>query len=135
MMTFDSATRDICSVKRQITSTPLQALVMMNDPQIVEAARMLAYRSIEEADESAEDRISFMFELATSRQPDKEEVSLIKTLFDIELDRYIKQPENAGKFLSVGNFAMKPILEVSEFAAYASVASAILNLDETITRG
>ena len=135
MMTFDSATRNICSVKRQITSTPLQALVMMNDPQIVEAARMLAYRSIEEADESAEDRISFMFELATSRQPDKEEVSLIKTLFDIELDRYIKQPENAGKFLSVGNFAMKPILEVSEFAAYASVASAILNLDETITRG
>ncbi len=135
MMTFDSATRDICSVKRQNTSTPLQALVMMNDPQIVEAARMLAYRSIEEAEASAEDRISFMFELATSRQPDEEEVSFIKTLFDQEYDRYTNQPEEAGQFLSVGHFVMKPILEASEFAAYASVASAILNLDETITRG
>ena len=135
MMTFDSATRDLCSVKRQNTSTPLQALVMMNDPQIVEASRMLAYRSIEEAESSAEGRIAFMFELATSRKPEKEEVEIIKSLFDQERDRYESSPADADQFLSVGNFAMEPILKPTEFAAYASIASAILNLDETITRG
>ena len=135
MMTFDSASRDLCSVKRQNTSTPLQALVMMNDPQIVEASRMLAYRSIEDIDSSPEKRISHMFELATSRVPLQEEVDVIMSLYQDELKRFKENPDDAEDFLNVGNFQMTKLIESTEFAAYAAAASAIMNLDETITRG
>ncbi len=135
MMTFDSASRDLCSVKRQNTSTPLQALVMMNDPQIVEASRMLAYRSIEDIESSPAERISHMFELATSRAPLQEEVDVILSLYQDELKRFEANPADAEDFLKVGNFQMTKLIESPEFAAYAAVASAIMNLDETITRG
>ena len=76
MMTFDAASRDICSVKRQSTSTPLQALVMLNDPQIVEASRVLAYQTIAQK-ETVKDRIAMMFRLATSRNITEERVGTI----------------------------------------------------------
>ncbi len=141
MMTFDAASRDLCTVKRQNTSTPLQALVLLNDPQIVEAARMLAYRSLEERsgkekDNEVSDHISYMFHMATSRKPNDGEVASLKQYFDEELERYNETPEDAERFLSVGNYQMKPDEEnAPRLAAFASVASAIINLDETITRG
>ncbi len=136
MMTFDAASRDLCTVKRQNTSTPLQALVLLNDPQIVEAARMLAARSIDKMGNSTEDRISYMFQLATSRTPNQEEVGVLRSYYDEELERYTNNEKAAEEYLSIGNFTIDRIdVDTSVFAAYASVASAIMNLDETITRG
>lgn len=135
MMTFDAASRDLCTVKRQNTSTPLQALILMNDPQIIEAARMLAYRSIEEVKEEVRERITFMFYLATSRAPELEEVNLLLEYYDAELRRFNESPQEAQKFISEGTFQLEKIVEAPVLAAHTSVASAILNLDETITRG
>ncbi len=134
MMTFDAASRDFCMVQRETTSTPLQALIMLNDPQIVEAARVLAYRAIDGL-ERPKDRISMMFELATSRKPTEEELSDLKTYFEEEWERFKTNPKEAESFLSVGAFEQKELLETPELAAYAIVANAIFNLDETITRG
>lgn len=135
MMTFDAASRDLCTVKRQNTSTPLQALVLLNDPQIVEASRMLAYKIIDENEDAVEERIANMFYLATSRRPDASEIDYLKSYFNEELNRFSENPKDAEAFLRVGNFQMEQIAEKPEMAAYASVASTIMNLDETITRG
>ena len=73
MLTFDAAERTVCVVKRQQTSTPLQALVLLNDPQFVEASHKLAERMLKEGGDELEDKISLGFRLATSRYPDKKE--------------------------------------------------------------
>ncbi len=136
MMTFDAASRDLCTVKRQNTSTPLQALVLLNDPQIVEAARMLAARSIDKIENSVEGRIQYMFHLATSRAPNESETQVLRSYYDEELERYANNLEAAEEYLSIGNYSVdQSDIDTSTFAAYASVASAIMNLDETITRG
>ncbi len=134
MMTFDAVSRDFCMVKRETTSTPLQALIMLNDPQIVEAARVLSYRAIEEKSD-LEKRIAFMFELATSRTPEAEELEKLMVYFKEELNRFSKNEKEAEAFLNIGEFEQKDLLEKPEMAAYAVVANAIFNLDETITRG
>ncbi len=134
MMTFDAVSRDFCMVKRETTSTPLQALIMLNDPQIVEAARVLSYRAIEEKSD-LEKRIAFMFELATSRTPEAEELEKLMVYFKEELNRFSKNEKEVEAFLNIGEFEQKDLLEKPEMAAYAVVANAIFNLDETITRG
>ena len=134
MMTFDAVSRDFCMVKRETTSTPLQALIMLNDPQIVEAARVLSYRAIAEHN-NLDDRIAFMFHLATSRAPEKVELEQLADYFAKELKRFSSDESAAEAFLKVGNFEQRALLETAEMAAYALVANAIFNLDETITKG
>jgi hypothetical protein len=134
MMTFDAASRDICSVKRQSTSTPLQALVMLNDPQIVEASRVLAYRTIE-TQTTAEDRIAMMFRLATSRSITTEELKELTLYFEEEKSRFEASPADAEALLEVGQYPQKALAPAPEMAAYTIVANTIFNLDETITRG
>ena len=135
MMTFDAASRDQCTVKRQNTSTPLQALVMLNDPQIVEASRMLAYRSVDDIDDGLDERIEYMFQLATSRIPNKDEVKALKDFYYEEEERFLNDTDSAEKYLKVGNFQMEEIIEPHRLAALSAVGSAIMNLDESITRG
>jgi len=134
MMTFDAASRDICAVKRPTTSTPLQALVMLNDPQIVEASRVLAYRAIDQKT-SLEDRIKMIFRLATSREIESDELEHLTNYFEEEKNRFSNQQEEANQLLSVGNYPQKDLLTKPEMAAYTIVANIVLNLDETITRG
>ncbi|MCG8326077.1 MAG: PSD1 and planctomycete cytochrome C domain-containing protein [Chitinophagales bacterium] len=134
MMTFDATSRDICAVKRQTTSTPLQALVMLNDPQIVEASRVLAYRTIEQQ-QAVEDRIAMMFRLATSRNITEDELENLVSYFEEEKSRFESTPADALALLEVGKYPQKELISVPEMAAYTIVANAIFNLDETITRG
>ncbi len=135
MITFDAASRDNCTVKRQRTSTPLQALVLMNDPQIIEAARVIAYRSIEEAKPDLDARIDFIFRLATSRFPAEDEQTALREYFEEELSRFQKDEDSAKALLSNGVYPQKELLGVSEMAAYTLLASTIFNLDEAITKG
>ncbi len=134
MMTFDAASRDYCIVKRQSTSTPLQALVLLNDPQIIEASRVLAYRAIENKNE-IKDRVAFMFRLATSRKIQEDELNKLVDFFKEEKSKFEQSPDDANSFLAIGEYPQKELLPAPEMAAYTIIANAIMNLDETITKG
>jgi hypothetical protein len=134
MMTFDAASRDLCNVQRENTSTPLQALVLLNDPQFLEASKALANRASERSAGNEEETISYMFTLATSRKPDEEELLTLKELFQEEYERFISNPEDALVYLNIDPKEQTEVQEEPELAAYTYVASAIFNLDETIRK-
>ncbi|MFK7982454.1 MAG: PSD1 and planctomycete cytochrome C domain-containing protein [Saprospiraceae bacterium] len=134
MMTFDATTRDLCTVKRQRTSTPLQALVLMNDPQIIEASRILA-QNVVNKETNPTTRISTIFQWATSRTPTEDEIKTLTEYLAEELQYFQATPEKAEEYLAIGAYQTEYALEKPEMAAYAMVASAIFNLDESISRG
>ena len=135
MMLFDAPTREYCVVRRLRTNTPLQALVLMNDPQFVEASRALAQRMMTEAGNDPKKRIAFAFRLATARQPEADETKVLLDVFNRELAEFRKDKTAAEKLLGVGSFKPKAGLDASELAAWTTIASMILNLDETVTKG
>jgi hypothetical protein len=128
---FDAPDREKCTARRMPTNTPMQALTLMNDPTYVEAARVLAQRAIKEAGPA---RAAFVFRLATSRAPSKNEESALLALAARGIARYRKDPKAARDLLHVGESPVDPKLDPAELAAWTTVASVALNLDETITR-
>jgi hypothetical protein len=135
MMTFDAPSRDFCTIVRQETNTPLQALVLMNDPQIIEASRLLALRAFEEGGDSTEDKIRFMFRIATSRWPNSDEIGVLSSYLEEEKLRFRESPDQALAYLAIGEYRAEHRIDDNELAAYALLANTILNLDETISRG
>jgi hypothetical protein len=134
LSTFDAPDREVCTARRPKTNTPLQALALMNDTIQVEAARKLAERMLNQAGPEPAERVDFAFELATARKPKPDETQALCSLLDQRLTAYRTDPERARAFLSVGASSWDPKLDPAQLAAYANVASLILNLDETITR-
>jgi len=135
MASFDAPSRESCSVRRERTNTPLQALIMMNDIQFVEAARKLAERMMTEAGVNPKERIAFAFRMATSRRPADDETALFLEMFNAHLAEYRKNQQAALKLLAVGEMKRNEKLDVSELAAWTMIANLILNLDETVTKG
>src|SRR5258706_1835256 len=134
LSTFDAPDRETCTVRRPRTNTPLQALVLMNDPTYVEASRKLAERMMLEA-KSNKDRIALAFRLAMAREPKAAELSVLLKLHDEQAATYRANQEAALKLLCVGESKRNENLDSAELAAWTMVASAILNLDETVTKG
>jgi len=134
MATFDAPDREKCTARRAQTNTPLQALVLLNDPTYVEASRALAQRTLLDVPKDANARIAYAFRLATARKPSKQEIKVLRTLLDGRLKAYRLDRPGAMKLLSVGESALNPKLEIAELAAYTTVASVIFNLDETISK-
>ena len=134
MITFDAAERNVCVVRRQQTSTPLQALVLLNDPQFVEAARKLAERVLKEAPPSPDARITFAFRLLTSRHPTAKERSILRRLYDEQLAAFRTEEPGAASLLKVGDAKPDPALNPAELAAASALSSAILNFDEAILK-
>ncbi len=134
MIIFDAASRNQCTVKRQSTNTPLQALVLLNDPQFVEASKALAHRMMNEGDQNLKQRIEYAFRWATSRKPDAEELNILEGLFNDELDEFQKYPERADDFLNIGEFDNQEDLDNLELAAFGVVANAIINLSESLQK-
>ena len=134
MLTFDAAERTVCVVKRQTTSTPLQALAMLNDPQMIEASRKLAEKMMEHAGENAQSRLIYGFTLTTSREPDRSELNTLLTLFKEEQKRFADNKEEAEALLNVGSSASNPNFDVTDLAALTVVANTLLNLDEAKMR-
>ena len=132
--TFDAPDREKCVARRARTNTPLQALVLMNDPQFVEAARAVAQRSILEAGRDPGARVRHAFRLITARKPGAKEVQALRDLAERETGEYRKNPEMAGKLLGVGESAADARIDKPELAAWTLVASAIMNLDEAVTK-
>lgn len=131
---FDAPTRESCTIRRGTTNTPLQALVLWNDPQFVEAARALAERTLREggdADDAV--RLTAMFRRCTGARPDDAALrALTRTLQDLR-ERYLAAPADAVALLSVGERQADPAWPATELAPWALVASAVLQLDATIS--
>ena len=134
LMTFDAPDRETCTVRRARTNTPLQALVLLNDPTYVEAARRFAERLMREISAGADARITQAFRLAIARAPKPAESRLLRELLEANRAAYRADPQAALKLLQVGEAPRDESLDASELAAWTIVASTILNLDETVTR-
>src|SRR5262249_42733766 len=134
MITFDAAERNVCIVRRQSTSTPLQALALLNDPQIVEAARLLGQRMLTEGGETLDEQVAWGFHAVTARLPSEKESAILKRLFEEQRELFRANPKDATKLLAVGEMKNDPKLPPTELAASAVLALTILNHDEAITR-
>jgi hypothetical protein len=133
-MTFDAPDRETCVVRRARTNTPLQALVLMNDPTYLEASRKLAERMMTQA-ATPDERIAFAFRLATARRPSVKEIAVLRHVFDTQLLKYRQDAQAALKLLAIGEAPRNERLTPAELAAWTMVASVILNMDETCTKG
>ena len=133
MLIFDSASREICTVKRSSTNTPLQALALLNEVTFVEAARVLAQRMMLEGGSDPAQRIAWAFRQATQRDAAAEELALLLKSFQKSLATYRAAPAEAAKLIATGNAPIATVAPI-ELAAYTVSANVILNLDEVITR-
>ncbi len=133
-ITFDATERYFCVVKRQKTSTPLQSLVMMNDPQYNEAARKLAERMMREGGTTQEGRITLAYKAMESRYPRKEEVNILNEMYQEELSDIQKNPKRVKELLSVGESVIDKTLNQNELAANTVLAMTLINFDGTVVK-
>ena len=129
MITLDAPNRSVCTIKRIVTNTPLQALVMMNDPQFVESARLLAERIQHQANQSLNSRLTTAFRLLTCRFPTLTEVTLLKSCYQQNYQRFEKDVALAKALLSVGEKPMDESLKLTETAALTIVVNLVMNYD------
>lgn len=133
MTVFDAPSRDICTVSRQSTNTPLQALVLMNDPQFVEAARTLAERVIREQPEKT-DRMVLAYRLLTGLHPDPKVLRLLRDLESKERLSFESQPLLVRQLLQVGEHSADSSLDPAEVATMTIVCSTIMSFDECLVK-
>jgi hypothetical protein len=134
MQAFDAPSRERCTLARQRTNTPLQALVTLNDPQFVEAARAFAERILGLSAATDEDRIRSAYRLSTAHWPDRADVDSLAGVLGYSRDIFRSDRSRAGGLLSVGESPRNGALDPAEHAAWTVVASMLLNLDKTLTR-
>jgi hypothetical protein len=131
---FDAPDREKCAARRALTNTPLQALTLMNDPTYVEAARALAQRALLEGGKDDKSRLVHAFRLATARRPTGKEIGVLRDLLKGRLTSFRNDRQSAIKLIAVGESPRDSRLDPVQLAAWTTVASVILNLDETITK-
>ena len=134
MATFDAPDREKCVARRAVTNTPLQALITLNDPTYVESARAMAERTLREGGKNVSARIVYIFRLALARKPSRREARVLLDLLSQQLINYRKDKKAATELLRVGESVADDKIDQAELAAWTMLASAILNLDETITK-
>lgn len=133
MIIFDASNRDHCEVKRSKTNTPLQALVMLNDPTVLEASRVMAERLVAKSTD-VEGNIRASFQKIVCRQPTDKEVELLKKYYTEEASMFSKQKENAAKVLNVGEYPHEAKADKVRAAALMRVINTLYNMEETITK-
>ena len=131
MAIFDASNRDQCEVKRLRTNTPLQALLMENDPTVLEAARVLAAKLLQDKS-SASEKIYKAFRLIVCRKPNEKELSILTAYFNDELKTMDKT--TAAKVLNVGEYPIPENINKVDLAALMKVVDTIYNLEEAITK-
>ncbi len=134
MMAFNAAARETCIVRTDMTTTPLQALTMLNNVTFVESARFLAERMLDRHEDSAAERIGWAFRMVTSRQPRTDEVNLLVENLNTFLKEFHEQPKSAKKLLTIGEKPYNNKNDAPVLAAYTLVANTILNLDEAMSQ-
>ena len=134
MTTFDATSRETCTARRERTATPLQALVLLNDPQYIEAARALAQKLMQQYPDSLDARLQSMFRQLTSRTAIPQELELLARLYRDQLQTFNDKPADATALLSVGDSARDQKLNVAELAATTVVVQLLLSYDECVTK-
>jgi hypothetical protein len=134
MTAFDFADRSNCTVRRQSTSTPLQALVLLNDTQLVEAARHVAQRMLKEGGATIDERAAWAFRLTTGRRASEKELIVLKQLLTEQRELFAADPSAAAKLLAVGEAKPDPSLDPADLAAGTVLGIALLNHDEVVMR-
>jgi cytochrome c553 len=134
LLAFDASTREECTVERTRSNTPLQALVLLDDPTYVEASRVFAARIVREGGRSEAERIAFAFRQVLQRSPAPTEVALLQKLYEQHLNQYQADEAAARALLVVGDAKPPEGIAPAELAAWTSVARVMVNLHETITR-
>jgi hypothetical protein len=134
MMSFDAPNREVCLARRARTNTPLQALVLLNDPTYVEAARTLAQKMILGAGPKTEDRIDLGYEKCVARKATSTEKQILASMLEQARSGFGANPADAHSLNSTGPDVSDPTLDPIELASWTIVASTLLNLDETITK-
>ena len=131
MLTFDAPERTVCTVKRQSTATPLQSLVLLNDPQYVEAARVLSERLLSDMETDADGRMTRAFRLFTSRRPTADEHARLMELLNMQMTAFGDAPKRATRLVHVGSRRPRAKSDDPTLAAWTVVISTIMNLDES----
>jgi hypothetical protein len=134
MITFDAAERNVCIVRRQSTSTPLQALALLNDPQIVEAARVLGRRMLTEGGRNPTEQVAWAFRTVTGRHATSKEIAVLERLLAEQKQLFAEDLPAAKKLLAVGDAKTDAGPNPADAAAAAVLSLAILNHDEAILR-
>ena len=135
MNILDAPSREACTIRRERTNTPMQALMLMNDPQFFEAARAFAERTVKEGGETPQERIAYLFEAATARLPKPREEALLLETFQIHYQELAANPEAAKELITIGESTPDETLDAVEVAAWTMIANLILNLDEVLNKG
>lgn len=134
MVTFDAPKRDVCTVKRETTASPLQPLIILNGPQFVEASRVLAEKLMREHPGDEKAQIEKAFRLLTSRRPEKEEVSLLGNFLDRQLSVFRSDPAGAEQLLEVGQAPSSEEVDPIDLAAKTVVINTLMNFNESIVQ-
>jgi uncharacterized protein DUF1553/uncharacterized protein DUF1549/concanavalin A-like lectin/glucanase superfamily protein/cytochrome c len=132
MVTFGAMSREVCTAKRDVTTTPLQSLVLLNDPQFVEAARVLAEHAWQRFPGNSPARNRLAFRALVGRSPDMSEAAILERLFREEDAEFSSHPDASAKLLAVGESQPDRALPAAELAAMTTVVSAIMNFDEFV---
>ena len=131
---FDGPTREVCVVRRERTNTPMQALVTMNDPQFVEAARVLAQRAMQTSNGDVNGAIDFMTARVLARAFTPAERKIVRGAYDDFITHYKSEPAAAEKLVAIGEFPADQSLPAPELAALTMVANQIFSLDEALNK-
>jgi len=134
MMALDASKREVCTVRRERTASPLQALVLMNDPQLVEAARILGQEMLKKHADNSAAMLDEMFRILTGRHPGKSEKDILARLHREQLEFFEANAENAKAFLKTGDAAADTNLAPARLAAAGAVANVLLNFDEAVMK-
>jgi hypothetical protein len=134
MLTFDAMSREVCTAKRDATATPLQSLVLLNDPQFIEAARVLGEKLLKQFPKNETARNREAFRALTGRAPDKAELRILAQLFAEQRDQFKFDLEGAKKLLDTGESKWDKTLPPAEFAAMTTLVNAIMNFDEFVVQ-
>jgi mono/diheme cytochrome c family protein len=135
MATFDAPSRELCTLRRQPTNTPLQALVTLNDPAYLEMAQALGRRIVREGGTTTESRVVFALRLATGKKPQPAQVQTLKALWEQEMEHYAAHSDDAKKLATEPLGALPDGMNEAEQAAWTVVANVLLNLDSVLMKG
>ncbi|MEO6808555.1 MAG: DUF1553 domain-containing protein, partial [Isosphaeraceae bacterium] len=134
MDVFNAPSRETCTVRRERTNTPLQALVTLNDPQFIEAARHLAQRALNDSGTTPEARLDFLARQLTARSFRPEEGQVARSSLDDLLAYYTDHRDDAKALLSVGESKTDPGLDAPTLAAWTMLTNQLMNLDEVLNK-
>ena len=134
MMTLNASKRDVCRVRREVTSSPLQAFVLLNGPQFMEASRVMAAKLLEAHPDSPRSLVTEAFRSFTSRLPREKELKILLALHEEQVAHYKANPEQAKGFLAIGASPEAKGLPPHEVAATAILVNTIMNLDEAVSK-